>query len=313
MVNLAIIGFGNHVVKNILPALNKIADVEIEAIYVRDLKRYKNKALEQNVSIRLVSDLSETKSHWVYISTPISTHYELVKQALMLGKNVVCEKIITNHYDACLELFKLATQQNCQLYEVCMYTYHKQFEYLAKVVKENQDRIKRVSATFSIPHLDKNDIRYKNELGGGALLDVGYYPVSIMVNLFGLPDDIQYVKNTESGYEVDLNGVAIFHYNNFYAVVEWGIGLPYSNEFVVTLPDEKYSFNRVFAKPSTFPATVEIIRGTDSEILTIGSDDHFLNMFTFFFSGLNHVTSKRTSTFQESKTSQINKIITSIL
>jgi NDP-hexose-3-ketoreductase len=279
---LAIVGFGNHVIKNILPALKKIENIQIEAIYVRDIEKYQNKAQENQVKLASVDKLGNMTADWVYISTPISTHYTFAKQALMLNKNVICEKPLTESVEKSQELQELAKSQNCILHEVCMYLHHRQYQYLAELVATNKPKIKSVTARFTIPHLDKEDIRYNEELAGGALLDVGYYPISIMINLFGKPSSIQSIKHSEAEYKVDLSGCAILNYDDFYCIAEWGIGLPYSNELTLVLAEEKYQFNRIFSKPASLNTTVDVFSGFKHQVIEIGNDDQFKNMLGSF-------------------------------
>lgn len=52
----------------------------------------------------------------VFIATPIDTHYEIVKKALLSGKHVFCEKPLTTNYNECLELKQIAERNNLKLY-----------------------------------------------------------------------------------------------------------------------------------------------------------------------------------------------------
>ncbi len=288
---ISIIGFGNHVKKNILPALNRIKDVYIECIYVRDTNKYQEVAQQYSVAIKQIDELNSDTAEWIYISTPIALHYEYVKQALEAGKHVICEKPLTDSLDKTQELIELAERQQCMLHEVCVYKYHKQYSYLKDLVKELDNNIKTVHAKFAIPHLKKSDIRYQKTIGGGALLDVGYYPVSIFINLFGTPKQIHSVKKFEPGFDVDLTGMAVFEYDEFYCIAEWGIGLPYTNELTMETSDSKYTFSRIFSKPSDFKTNVEIINGFEFKYLEIGEDDQFVNMFSMMLKSSRMYTS----------------------
>ena len=50
--------------------------------------------------------------------------------------------------------------------------------------KKHIGEIVSVNLSFYCPHMKKSDWRYKKKLGGGALLDIGCYPVSTYLNLF---------------------------------------------------------------------------------------------------------------------------------
>ena len=262
-----------------MPAIKRMSDLEVTAIYVRKPSKYIEKGNVNGCQFKSTEELIDDAVNWVYISTPISTHYELTKKYLSQGKNVICEKPLTDSHDKTLRLFRLAEKQRVQLYEVCMYQFHKQYVHLKRTVGENLRRLKYVTTKFSVPHLHKNDIRYQKELGGGGLLDVGYYPISLITSLFGEPKDIKSINYSGHGLDVDLFGSAIFVYENFYCIAEWGIGLPYANEVVITTEKQIIKYDRIFSKPETFETEVQVKEGLDDYKIIIGKDDQFVNMF----------------------------------
>jgi predicted dehydrogenase len=307
MQKIAIIGYGNHVRKNILPAISRMPDIAVEAIYVRDLAKYTKQAQDDGHSIKLIEDRVDEDVEWVYISTPIATHFKLSEKYLTAGKNVICEKPLTISLEKTKKLFDLAEQNDVCLFEVCMYQFHKQYTHLKQLVDEYLSSIKILSVKFTIPHLGEGDIRYQKGLGGGALLDVGYYPISLIVSLFGEPKEIKFIQNSEDGYEVDLFGSAIFVFKNFYCYAEWGIGLPYSNQATVITEKQVYIYDRIFSKPETLKTKVYLKEGLDSCDIEIGKDDQFVNMFRSFLRGGHHdfISNK-------ADTIKINSVISSL-
>jgi len=279
MVKIAIIGFGNHIIKNILPAISRLKFLEIDAIYVRDTDKYFSKAREYNLELKNISESINEDVQWVYISTPISTHFKLSKKYLEHNKHVICEKPLTINHSQTKELFEIAKNKKLILHEVSMYKHHKQYKHLEKFVNEHKKQIKVVKTSFTIPHLDTNDIRYKKELDGGALLDVGYYPLSIITSLFGEPNNMNLNTFTEKNYEVDLFGTVLFEYDALYCIGEWGIGLPYSNEITVITETKSMKYERIFSKPETFITKVQVKEGFEINEIEIGKDDQFVNMF----------------------------------
>jgi len=286
MQKIAIIGYGNHVKKNILPAISRMSEVEVDAIYVRDLTRYQEEAEAAGVTLRSLDESIGGEVEWVYVATPITTHYDLASRFLRMGKHVICEKPLTENYEKSLKLLEIAETSGRRLFEVCMYQYHKQFEHLRALVESKKGELKTFSTAFAIPHLNTDNIRYNKELGGGALLDVGYYPVSLILSLFGEPKAIQTEKFTDAGYEVDLRGIAIFRYDGFYAIAEWGIGLPYRNEATLTSDTEAYVYERIFSKPPTLETSVKVSSQSGIVATAIGMDDPFVNLFQSCFSAL---------------------------
>ncbi|MFW8590324.1 Gfo/Idh/MocA family protein [Glaciecola sp. 2405UD65-10] len=286
---LAIIGFGDHVQRNILPALEKLQDVMVKYVVVRELDKYKHQT-----NFFFITDFSKVLKDKditsIYIATPISSHYKYVKEALTAGKNVLCEKSLATSFEDSEELVNLAKKLRVKLQEVVMYQYHDQFIWLKNYLKnECNEGLVKIHTNFQIPHLSSDNIRYSKSLGGGALLDVGFYPISMIVSLLGTPNIVKSILTEQSNYSVDLNGVAIFNYKELYAVAEWGIGRPYRNEIVLEFEDKQVIVERAFSKPPTLHTVVTITKnnGTREEI-SINSCDHFKRLFYDFFSSVDN-------------------------
>lgn len=282
MQKLAIIGYGDHVKKNILPAISRVSDITIEAIYVRDPMKYIKHGKNDGHPIKFIEDKVSADVDWVYIATPIATHFKFSEIYLTEGKNVICEKPLTDNAEKTLALLSLAKKNKVQLYEVCMYQNHKQFLHLKRSILDNFVSLKCVHSVFTVPHFEENNIRYKKNLSGGALLDVGYYPISLIVSLFGEPKDIQSINYSNAGFNVDLFGSAMFIYDHFYCIAEWGIGLPYANNTIIVTESQTITYNRCFSKTKKIITEASIFNTIENnnKTITIGRDDQFANMFT---------------------------------
>ncbi|MEL4371492.1 Gfo/Idh/MocA family oxidoreductase [Shewanella xiamenensis] len=274
MNKLTIIGFGTHVKKNIIPAVKRCGNIEIEHILVRDKSKYIDSTESQY--IRSFEDCFSIESEWVYIATPINSHFDYTKKMLKMGKNVICEKPITEDVCKSKILYKLAQKNGLKLIEVCIFKYHKQYHELKKFFIENVDRVKSIRCCFTIPHLDANDIRYSSEMCGGSLLDVGYYPITLLIDLCGTPLEMDYRKFFDR--EVDIFGYSNMNYETFYAVAEWGIGKSYSNFIEIHTEDDIIYFDRIFSKPHSFQPNITIKNNEGLKTILLCSDDHFVNL-----------------------------------
>lgn len=139
----------------------------------------------------------------VYIVTPHTSHYEYAKLALSLGKPVLCEKPITVTAQEAAELFALAKEKGVYLAEA-MWTW---FSPVARQVKRWVDagelgQLHRVEARY---HLDSRNYAARcsdPNVAGGALLDVGIYPITYLYRLFGKPAQIQCTGRLEGGIDL---------------------------------------------------------------------------------------------------------------
>ncbi|HVM60298.1 MAG TPA: Gfo/Idh/MocA family oxidoreductase [Verrucomicrobiae bacterium] len=117
----------------------------------------------------------------VYISTPHPLHAEWAVKAAKAGKHILCEKPLTlNHPDA-VTVIDAARRHNVFLMEAFMYRCHPQTAKLVELIRQKAiGEVRLIQASFGFHReFDPNQRLLSNELGGGGILDVGCYPVSM--------------------------------------------------------------------------------------------------------------------------------------
>ncbi|MFE2941308.1 Gfo/Idh/MocA family protein [Streptomyces sp. NPDC059255] len=142
----------------------------------------------------------------VYVATPHSAHRAAAGLALAAGKPVLCEKAFTLNAREAGELVSLARERGVFLMEA-MWTYcNPVFLRLAELVRDGAiGEIRTVQADFGIQGPFPAGHRLRDPaLGGGAVLDLGVYPVSFAHLLLGEPDRVQ-ADALLSPEGVDLN------------------------------------------------------------------------------------------------------------
>lgn len=117
----------------------------------------------------------------VYVCVPNSEHARWIAAALMSGKHVLSEKPMTPTAAEAEVLFDLAASHGLVLAEAFMYRYHPKTAALGELVRSGRlGAIQEVRSSFNYWAADPaNDIRFRPELIGGALYDVGCYCVSM--------------------------------------------------------------------------------------------------------------------------------------
>ncbi|WTL48589.1 Gfo/Idh/MocA family oxidoreductase [Streptomyces sp. NBC_01497] len=129
----------------------------------------------------------------VYVATPHSAHRAAAGAALEAGKAVLCEKPFTLNTREAQELVTLARERDLFLMEA-MWTYcNPVVRRLVELVRDGAiGEVRSVQADFGVTGPFAPDHRMRDpELGGGALLDLGVYPVSFAQLLLGEPSRIQ--------------------------------------------------------------------------------------------------------------------------
>ena len=142
----------------------------------------------------------------VYVATPHSAHREAAGLALEAGKHVLCEKAFTLNAREARELVDLARERGLFLMEA-MWTYcNPLIRRMTELVRDGAiGEIRTVQADFGFAGAFGAEHRLRDPaLGGGALLDLGVYPVSFAQLLLGEPDRVQ-ADALLSPEGVDLN------------------------------------------------------------------------------------------------------------
>lgn len=129
----------------------------------------------------------------IYVASPHSEHYANTLLALEHGKAVCCEKPFTINAAQTKHLAKVAREKNVFLMEAVWIRFFPLVIALKKLLHQDRilGKIHRVHADFAM-HFDEDPKHrlFNPDLGGGALLDLGIYPLTwIMILLFEDPDN----------------------------------------------------------------------------------------------------------------------------
>ncbi len=119
----------------------------------------------------------------IYISTLNNTHTDLIIKSINSGKNVLCEKPLSTNLDETIKIEKILNDTKVNLFEAVAYYSHPQTINLINLVKEEViGKINYIESSFGFKTKIRPDSRlFNKELGGGAILDLGCYPISFLM------------------------------------------------------------------------------------------------------------------------------------
>ena len=123
----------------------------------------------------------------VYIANPHPGHLEWTLRAAAAGKHILCEKpLALNHADSA-KMVAAARQHRVFLMEAFMYRCHPQTDRLAELIAGGAiGELRAIHANFTVPFkFDPAHRIFNKALGGGAILDLGCYPVSFSRRMAG--------------------------------------------------------------------------------------------------------------------------------
>lgn len=128
----------------------------------------------------------------IYIATPHNFHHENMLLCLNAGKHVLCEKAFTLNAADAQEAIGLAEEKNLFLMEAMWMVFFPPMAQIRQWVTDGtlgDIRLVQADFCFNLPY-DPQHRLYNPNLGGGALLDLGVYPLSFATMVLGFPDEI---------------------------------------------------------------------------------------------------------------------------
>jgi xylose dehydrogenase (NAD/NADP) len=170
--------------ENLIPAMQRSSNSEFYAIASREESKLAECHARFNVpkAYRSYDELlRDPEVDAVYIPLPNSLHREWTIKAAENGKHVLCEKPIALNAAECREMIAACAANRVTLMEAFMYRYTDRTRKVLDVLRSGAlGEIKFVSSTFRFLLANPASIKLKPELGGGALYDVGCYPVNFV-------------------------------------------------------------------------------------------------------------------------------------
>ena len=191
MTNVAILGAGKIALAMAKTLRGMKAQGEAVCLYAvasRDLVRAKAFADAQgfeNAYGSYEDMLADPKVDLVYIATPHSHHAEHMKLCINAGKAVLCEKSFTANAKQAREVLALAKEKGVLVTEAIWTRYMPSLKILKDIIASGAlGEVKMLSASLFYP-IDAVPRIILPELAGGALLDVGVYPLNFACMIFG--------------------------------------------------------------------------------------------------------------------------------
>lgn len=170
----------------------------------------------------------------VYIATPHLTHYELIKQALLADKHVLCETPMVLNGEEARELYTLAEKKGVVLMEANKTAFCPAFNHLMVMIKSGIiGEIVDVDASLSKVWNDKTLREFDPQQAGGSLFELGSYPLLPIFKLMGCNyEHLNLYSRMENGIDVYTKGV--FRFPKATCSFKVGLGVKTEGNLVVS-------------------------------------------------------------------------------
>lgn len=221
-INLGVLGPGN-IASVVSEAIMDIEGINFYAVASRSLEKAKEFASKFNFNVAYGSYeemLADDKVDLVYIATPHAFHYEHMMMCIKYKKNIICEKAFCLNQKDAIEVLESARANDVFVCEALITG----FLPSSKVIRDllNSKVIGDVKSFYGvfgteIMHVDRV---VKKELGGGALFDIGIYPLYFCLSTLGWDAEVVDVK-IDRYNDIDRGEVVTLRYpNGVEAIIE---------------------------------------------------------------------------------------------
>jgi predicted dehydrogenase len=131
--------------------------------------------------------LKDPQVQAIYVPLPNHLHIEWAIKSLEANKHVLCEKPIAMSAAEASDLLKVARQKpHLKIMEAFMYKFHPQWQLAKKLVSESSiGQLRTIQSFFSYFNIDPGNIRNQKNVGGGGMMDIGCYCISLARFIFG--------------------------------------------------------------------------------------------------------------------------------
>lgn len=185
-----------RIAKKFAADLKYVEGAELVAVASRDIEKAKAFATEFPAKhvLGAYEDLVQLDDvDVIYVASPHSHHYEHTLLCLNNGKAVLCEKAFAINARQAEEMIQLARSKKVFLMEALWTRFLPHYLKLRSMIDEGKlGEVKGILANFGFKPMAPVPQRlFDPNLGGGALLDIGIYPVFLAQSLLGIPDEIE--------------------------------------------------------------------------------------------------------------------------
>src|ERR1700737_156803 len=222
-VEWGVLGVANIATKKVIPAMQRGEWSEVTAIASRDLDKARQAAKELGIPKAYGSYeelLTDPDVEAIYNPLPNHLHVPWSIKAMEAGKHVLCEKPVALNAAEAKTLVPVRDRSGVEIGEAFMVRTHPQWLRTSELIRNGRiGELRAIVGVFSYFNRDPKNVRSKPEWGGGGLLDIGCYPITMSRCMYGAePLRVSGVLERDPEFGTDRLASAILEFSGGHAV-----------------------------------------------------------------------------------------------
>ena len=270
-VRWGVLGCADIAVKKVIPGMRGSALSHVVAIASRSDDRAKAVARDLGIARHYGTYqalLNDPEIEAVYIPLPNHLHAEWTLAAAAAGKHVLCEKPLALTSAQARLMVEGCDHAGVKLMEAFMYRFHPMWVEVRRMVAEGAiGELLAIQSVFSYRNIDPKDIRNISEFGGGALLDIGCYPVNVARMLFDAePSGVKGAIRRDEAFGTDVVTSAILDFGGRQATFTCSTQLEADQKVHLLGTSGRILIEVPFNLPPDFRARILVFSGGDPPV-----------------------------------------------
>ncbi len=252
--------------EHVIPAIQKSKNSRVVALASRNLIKAKLVSKKFNIkkSYGSYKELyKDPNIDIIYNPLPNHLHVKSTIEASNYGKHVLLEKPISLKSQEVNQLIKVSKKNDVIIKEAFMVRYHSQWNWIKKFIRNGGiGNVSGISTVFSYYNNDPKNIRNVKKYGGGALYDIGCYPVLISRYLLGLePKRVIATAKKDKKFKTDILSSAIIDFGDIFSTFIVATKSNLSQQVVILGSKKTIVIENPFNASPFKPATIIIYKG----------------------------------------------------
>jgi len=263
------------------------ADATLLAVASRSLERAQSVAAKHGIPRAYGSYddlLADPEIEAVYLPLPNDQHAPWAIRAFAAGKHVLCDKPLALSLTDAEAMAQAADAAGLRLQEGFMYRHHPQHGRVREIIESGEigEAVHFRGAFTYTANFDAPNIRFNTEQGGGALLDVGVYPLNAARWFFGEPVAVTAASRSQPESGIDLHTTVLLEWaDGRTGTIIGGFDQPFTTRYEIIGTKGSVAVERAFQIGETGVALTVRIGDTERSERFAHTDQYGLEIADF--------------------------------